>query len=271
MRYKPTPLYAFRKRHESLSRKTIFQECAIFCMARDEGELFSTESVERRMALDVQPQPKSAAKGNNHPMNSIQRKLLCLVLSFAASTVPSVASTLNYSEFTDAPGHDLSADANFIGYLDVGKNTVSGTIFNWAESGGPDPDTDVFLVATGAGTEVVSEEISLSATGNASSISILDSISGSTDITGDVDNTITLATPITGLLGFRIQGTPVPRCSGPNDTPPCSYASVGYTVTYTVQAIPDPPSSVAPEPSTFLLLGTGLAGLTGIVKSRLAA
>jgi len=195
-------------------------------------------------------------------------RLLPLILICAVFTVPSVASTLNYSEQNNYPGRDFPTQGfPLLGYLDVGTNTVSGWMFD--ENGdGSNPDIDTFSLGLVAGTEIVSEEINFSTTSNGHSISITEPIDGITKINGNLDTTLTPSTPITGLFDVEVQGIPgPPKCTGPGGTPPCTYLPVSYTLTYKVQDIP----ATTPEPSSLMLLGTGLLGLTGLLKRQLAA
>jgi hypothetical protein len=210
---------------------------------------------------------KTAMQITTLEKDRLMRRLF-LIFICGVFTVPCVASTLNYSEQNDCAGSDFpSSGSPFLGYLDVGTNTISGWIYD-QPYGGLNQDIDTFSVAPVAGTEVISEEINFWETSDGKSISITEPIDGTTNIGGDLDTMLTPATPITGLIDVETQGTPDRAiCTGPGGTPPCIYPPVQYAITYTVQDIP----SSTPEPSSFVLLGTGLMGFAGMLKRRLTA
>ncbi len=172
-----------------------------------------------------------------------------LVIVLALLSVPAYPGTITI--FTDSPSNDLpSSGFPLLGTLSPGTYDVKGLLLLGSNNG--DTDEDTFSVEAAAGSEIVSEEINFSYN-DGSDISITEPIDGTTDITKDLDEVLTATPPITSVFDVDISGTPIAVCTGPGNTPPCSFTpAASYDITFTVAAN-------VPEPASLSLFGVGTA------------
>ena len=185
--------------------------------------------------------------------NMMRFFIICILFS-----VPALATTL-YDETSDFVDHFPSSGFPLLGLLDPGTYDVSGFLGStFLET--PSPDEDTFSVQASPGNEVVSEEINFTFRG--SNTSITEPIDGTRTITSSFDTTLIPVSPITGVIDVDLKGTPEVVCTGPGNTPPCTYPPSIYDITFTVQAIDS-----VPEPSTAGLAVGGLA-LCGIALRK---
>lgn len=180
--------------------------------------------------------------------------IICILFS-----VPALATTILYNERTDFTDYFPSSGFPLLGLLDPGTYEVSGFLGpTFLET--PSPDEDTFSVQASPGNEVVSEEINFTFRG--SDTSITEPIDGTRAINSSFDTTLIPVSPITGIIDVDLKGTPQVICTGPGNTPPCTYPPSEYDITFTVQAIDS-----VPEPSTAGLAVGGLA-LCGIALRK---
>jgi hypothetical protein len=212
---------------------------------------------------------------------------LVILAVFLSQT--SKAAPINYDENI---GGDLSNN-NTTFSLDVGVNTIKGDIHlitNYSPSGaflGFDTDFDSFLISVPKNTLLTSANVSTSfsdTSGNTGMMNIMWVINGiSNPLSSYTDQNIIAST--SGMLppsGGSLWSDTVPIPSynvipipygtyGVNTPGACGWGGItfdqtyGGYVNYTLSFTVDP----VPEPTTMLLLGTGLAGIVAARRKKL--
>ena len=186
------------------------------------------------------------------------------------------AATINYNETSYAGGDFPSSGNPSLGTLGIGVNSISGIIngsgINTGNGDNFTFDTDTFSVILPVGDEITSASWLI--TGGIfepTPFSFTTAIGTIDDPLGGLINilssgTINLTAPYTTAGALDIEAAGSDLCFGASP-PTCTFQGFDYTLDYTVAAIPPPPSGV-PEPGTFGLVATAIAG-AGVFRRKL--
>jgi hypothetical protein len=200
---------------------------------------------------------------------------LCVLLGIASFGVATAHATpLNITESTDFASTGFAS----LGTLDIGVNSISGEIpgvgINTGNGDNFTFDTDTFSVILPVGDEITSASwIITSASPDPPAFTDTRSHGTVDDPLGGLSSgifhneTLNLTVPYTTAGALDIEATGVQYCNGQPTV--CTFPGFDYTLDYTVAAITQTQPSVTPEPSSLILLGTGVLGLAATARRRL--